>query len=243
MWDLVVGDVVECVFQSPVSDWVHVTSASCFLGGLEDVDEGSLVSLPPGSTSDHDLAVEIVEASDEWLDLAYLVVLFDINFPEIGSVLLVEILLGLVSIAGDTLSHGDVSLEFVFLLDNINKIESFFEKMEGVHEEDWDLFEETKSGDKVGKNDVTSYQSIREYYLSTRVNSLLYGIHCLLLKMGKSLLFTLSLEKLCSCLIPWASRCAHHSWGSSHVHTTSNRLTLLSHGAECLLSNYSIASE
>ena len=122
MGDLVVSDVVESVFKSPVSDWVHVTSATCFLGGLEDVDPSSIVSLPASSTSDHDLAVKIVKTSDEWLNLAYLIVLFDVNLPEIGSILLIVLRLGLVSISGHTFSHGDVSLEFVFLFDNIDEI-------------------------------------------------------------------------------------------------------------------------
>jgi hypothetical protein len=122
MGDLVVRDVVKGVLKCPVSDWVHVTSAACFLGGFEDVDPSSIVSLPASSTSDHDLTVEIVEASDEWLNLAYLIVLFDINLPEIGSVFLVVLSLGLVSVSGYTFSHGDVSLEFVFLLDDIDEI-------------------------------------------------------------------------------------------------------------------------
>ena len=122
MRDLVVSDVVEGVFERPVSDWVYVTSGSCFLGGLEDVDPCSLVSLPASSTSDHDLAVEIVETSDEGFDLAYLIVLFDVKLPEIGSILLVVLLLSLISISGDSFSHGDVSLEFVYILDFIDEI-------------------------------------------------------------------------------------------------------------------------
>jgi hypothetical protein len=61
--------------------------------------------LPTSSTCDHDLAVEVIEPSDKWFDLADLIVSFDVELPKISSVLLVELLFGLISVAGDALSH------------------------------------------------------------------------------------------------------------------------------------------
>lgn len=232
MWDLVVSDVVEGVFQRPVSDWIHVTSAAFFLGGLEDVDPGSLVSLPASSTSDHDLAVEIVETSDEWLNLAYLIVFIDVKLPEIGSVLLVVLLLGLVSITGNAFSHGDVSLEFVFSLDFIDEIECFFEEMERVHKQYWNLFEKSESGYKMCHDNITSDKSIWEYYLCTRVDSLLDCIHCLLLKMNQPLVLTLSLKPVHGFLIPWSCCGSHNSWSSSHANVSSKPAGLLLQRAE-----------
>lgn len=202
--NLVVSDVIKSIFKGPVGNWVNVSSTTCLLRSFEDINPCSLISLPSSSSSDHSLTLEVSEPSQEWLNLADLVVLFDILLPKVGSVLFIKLFLSLISISLDTLSHGNMSFEFVMLFDLLDKVKSFVKKMQCVHEQHWDLIKKSQSRDQVGDDDVTSNQSIWENNLSTRINSLFDGIHCLFLKMSKSHLFACCLELLHSFLIPSA---------------------------------------
>jgi hypothetical protein len=115
--------------------------------------------------------------------------------------------------------------------------------MESVYEEDWNFLEKPKSRDEMSHNDITSDQSIWEYHLSTGVDSLLDGIHCLLFKMGKSLVLTNSLESLNGFLIP-CSRCgSHYSLSCSHTYVSVKSIFLLVKRAERLLANHWVASK
>jgi hypothetical protein len=88
-----------------MGDWVNIASATGLPWSLEDIDPSSLVTLPASSAGDHDLTVQIIESPNERLDLANLIVSFDVELPKISSVFLIILFLSSISISGDALSH------------------------------------------------------------------------------------------------------------------------------------------
>lgn len=77
--DFVLGDVVESVLKSPVSDGVALGKSSADGGIFELVDPGTFKSLPSCSAIDHAVGVEGLESSLEWFDFANSVVFLQNN--------------------------------------------------------------------------------------------------------------------------------------------------------------------
>jgi hypothetical protein len=76
-------------------------------------------------------------------------------------------------------------------------------------------------------DNITSDQSIWEYNMSAGFDSFLDGIHCLLFKMGKSLVLAYSLKPIDGLLIPWSSSSGHYCLSSSHTHVSCKTTVLL----------------
>jgi hypothetical protein len=179
---LVLGNVVEGIFQSPVGDGVALGEASTDGGVLELVDPSTLKSLPPCSSVDHAVGIASLESTLEGFHLAHTIVLLNILLPQVSSVSLV--VGGLVA-NGDSLGAEDLGLEAVVLLDLAKERNGLGEEVEGVDDHDLALavLEVAHAVQKVGDDDITGNHGIGEDGVFVILAGDLEGEHSLLLQV------------------------------------------------------------
>ena len=79
----------------------HLGEAATNRGVLEEVNVRTLEALPPGAAVDHHIGLAGLEATLERLHLAHLVVLVDVDLPQVGAELGVILGLGGEAVRGE----------------------------------------------------------------------------------------------------------------------------------------------
>lgn len=209
--NLVMSDVVERIFEGPMSERVAVAKPAFSSRSLKHIDPSPLGSLPSGSTSDDDLCLEILKTSLERLYFADLVVLADVSLPKIGTVNLIKHILGFLAFAIDALSHREVSFKTVSALNVVHESESLVEQVESVDKEDWHLLglEIAESIQQMGDHAVASDHGIWEHDLRSCLDCFAQCIQSLLLKMLQSHELALLLKSRGLRLVPHALSESH----------------------------------
>mmetsp|Transcript_39847 Transcript_39847/g.96159 ORF Transcript_39847/g.96159 Transcript_39847/m.96159 type:complete len:213 (-) Transcript_39847:190-828(-) len=191
--DVVLGDVIECILQSPVRQWVALgktTTDGCI---LEQVDPCTFESLPPCTSVDHTVRVQCLQSTLERFDLTDTVILFDVLLPKVSSIPLV--VCSLVS-NGDTLSTEDLGLEVIKVFNFFQEIHSFGEQVEGIDDHDFafSVLEVPHPMQQVCNDDITRDHGIGENSIVEVFTTDLQGVHGLFLQMFETHLFRFSNE-------------------------------------------------
>mmetsp|Transcript_13005 Transcript_13005/g.29900 ORF Transcript_13005/g.29900 Transcript_13005/m.29900 type:complete len:239 (+) Transcript_13005:627-1343(+) len=190
--DLVLGDVVKAVLEGPVRQGVDLRQSSADGGVLEQVDVSTLKTVIPPTAVDHHVGVEGLQASLEGLDLADLVVLFDVNLPQIRAKLLVVFCL-----VRTPNRLEDVGLELVVPLQLAEECHGLRKQMEGVDDHDLDLaaLEVPKPVKKVGDDTISRNHGVGKDSV-LKLLDLFESKHSLLLQVLQSLVLGLLNQRL-----------------------------------------------
>mmetsp|Transcript_53260 Transcript_53260/g.80793 ORF Transcript_53260/g.80793 Transcript_53260/m.80793 type:complete len:422 (-) Transcript_53260:187-1452(-) len=180
--DLVLGNVVEGIFKSPVGDGVALGESTSDGGVLEKVDPSTLESLPPCSSVDHAVGVKSLESALERLDLADAIVFLNVLLPEISAVSLV---VGCLVTNGDSFGAENFGLEAIELLNFLQELHCLGEQVEGVDAHDGALavLEVSQAVQQVGDDDISSDHSIGEDSTLVVLASNFKGKHGLFLQV------------------------------------------------------------
>mmetsp|Transcript_81129 Transcript_81129/g.148057 ORF Transcript_81129/g.148057 Transcript_81129/m.148057 type:complete len:211 (+) Transcript_81129:355-987(+) len=136
VWNLVLGNVLEGVLQSPVGQWIALGQTSTNGGILKGVNPSPLKALPPGAAIDHAVSFQCLEAALERFHLAHLVVLLNVLLPQVGTILLV--VRSFVP-ARYTLGAEDFPLEAIEFFKLTDELHGLIEEMESVNHHDLDF--------------------------------------------------------------------------------------------------------
>mmetsp|Transcript_21353 Transcript_21353/g.32549 ORF Transcript_21353/g.32549 Transcript_21353/m.32549 type:complete len:237 (+) Transcript_21353:2241-2951(+) len=179
---LVLGNVIKGILEGPVSDGIALGKSTSDGRVFELIDPRALESLPPGTSVDHAIGTQSLESTLEGLDLAHLIVLFDVLLPKIGSVL--SVVSRLVA-DGDALRAEYLRLEIIRLLDLLQELHGLGEEVEGIddHHLTLSIRQVSHAVKQVGDDAVTSDHCVGEDGVSVVLDGDFEGEHGLFLQM------------------------------------------------------------
>mmetsp|Transcript_6238 Transcript_6238/g.10302 ORF Transcript_6238/g.10302 Transcript_6238/m.10302 type:complete len:215 (+) Transcript_6238:676-1320(+) len=180
--DLVFGNVIKCILQSPVSKRVALGQSTSNGGILELINPRPLKSLPPRSSVNHTISVASLQSPLERLNLAHLIILLNVLLPKIGTEL--GIVRRLVS-HRHALGTEDLGLESVKFLNLPQEVHGLGKKVEGINDHNLGhaVLQISHAVEQVRDDGITGNQGVGENGIAVVLASDFKGEHGLFLEV------------------------------------------------------------